>query len=163
MLGQLFGWINGVVLELGKLIDDTATTPVLGSKRVDNPFNRVPEKRKFFMPTRKYSALFGAPGEIDHPTTISGRINLPVMPQFQAPQILKGMPKDSRIFSNPDGTPNMDYWLAYHSRKNRSYNWTYDDHQQLTEEHYTWKRAGIFNDNNGTVTYSGSRVPQMYD
>lgn len=157
MLGDIFSWVNGLVLEFGKIIDDSSDKPVMGTQRKDNPFDRRPGQRKYFFDKRSYSPLFGTPGEIDHPTTISGKANLPVMPQLQAPQILRGPAQGNPIIDNDR------FWLAYHSRKNRAYNWTYDDKKHLTEEHYPWKQAGIFNDNRGTVTYSGSRTPKKYD
>lgn len=151
---------KGAEMLLGLVDRSTYVTQTTGGRTID-PLNRKPVQRKFYMPTNFYDPVFGVPGITERPSTVSGRVTLPVQMRDHPSQILFGgynshKSKDSWI-NEPA------FWEHYRALKERHFDWNYDANMQLGVEHYRHRASVRIRDNsNGNTTYSvtNHRTPE---
>jgi hypothetical protein len=141
----VFGWLD----------EDKYVTYTTGGRKID-PRDRHPVKRQYFMPLNYYDPVFGVPGQTEHPTTVSGRVNLPVQMRDHPSTVLYGGHSTHKDQTHWINTP--EFWEHYRHLKATHNDWNYDPNMQLGAEHFQRRAAVRMRNNaNGDTVYSVDR------
>lgn len=152
---------QGAKLLLGLVDSSSYTTTTTGGRTID-PLNRKPPDRKFYMPVNYYDPIFGVPGITERPSTVSGRVSLPVEMREHPSRVLFGGNNSHK--SKDSWINDPKFWDHYRALKERHFDWNYDPNMQLGVEHYAHRASVRIRDNsNGATTYNvtNHRTPEM--
>jgi hypothetical protein len=132
-------------------------------QRID-PLHRKKPERKFFMPLNFYDPIFGVPGITERPSTVAGKVFIPVEMRDHPRNILFGGVASHK---NPNHWINHPgFWEHYRALKMQAFDWNYDPNMQLDAEHFRHRQAVRIRDNsNGATLYSidNQRTPKRLD